>query len=102
VLPHLQRAGCSSAYCHGSASGQAGFRLSLFGSDPLADYGALVTELGGRRVDVAAPDRSLVLRKALGKLDHGGGRRLPRGGEAHAALRAWIAAGAPWQVGPDR
>ncbi len=102
VLPWLQRGGCASAYCHGSASGQGGFKLSLFGGDPLADYGALATELGGRRVDVAAPDRSLVLQKALGKLDHGGGRRLPRDGEGHRALRAWIAAGAPWRTGPER
>ncbi len=100
VLPHLQRLGCSSAYCHGSATGQGGFKLSLFGSDPVADYAAIVTEFGGRRIDRNAPDTSLIVQKALGKLDHGGGRRLPRDGEAHATLRAWIAAAAPWR-GPD-
>ncbi len=99
VLPHLQRLGCSSAYCHGSATGQGGFRLSLFGGDPLADYAAIVQDLGGRRIDLADPERSLLVQKALGRLDHGGGRRLPRDGEAHGALLRWLAAGAPWREG---
>jgi hypothetical protein len=103
VLPVLQRYGCSSAYCHGSATGRAGLQLSLFGSDPAADYAMLVTQLGGRRIDLRNPDQSLVLQKALGGLDHGGGRRLPRNGAAHHLLREWIAAGAPWQLGePQR
>jgi Protein of unknown function (DUF1553)/Protein of unknown function (DUF1549) len=102
VLPFLQRHGCASAYCHGGATGQGGFKLSLFGSDPLADYGAITDEFGGRRVDLASPERSLLLQKGLGRLDHGGGRRLPRDGEAVRVLREWIAAGAPWQRGPRR
>jgi len=103
VLPVLQRYGCSSAYCHGSATGRAGLRLSLFGSDPAADYAMLTTQLGGRRIDLRNPDQSLVLQKALGGLDHGGGRRLPRDGAAHHLLREWIAAGATWQLGePQR
>lgn len=99
VLPILQRQGCSSAYCHGSATGRAGFKLSLFGSDAAADYAAIATQLGGRRLDLRAPDQSLLVQKALGHLDHGGGRRLPRDGVAHEALRQWIAAGAPWRAG---
>ncbi|HEX5052464.1 MAG TPA: DUF1549 domain-containing protein [Planctomycetota bacterium] len=99
VLPILQRQGCSSAYCHGSATGRAGFKLSLFGSDAAADYAAIATQLGGRRLDLRAPDRSLLVQKALGHLDHGGGRRLPKGGVAHETLLAWIAAGAPWRAG---
>jgi hypothetical protein len=102
VLPHLQRAGCASAYCHGAASGQGGFRLSLFGGDPLADYGAIVTELGGRRIDRARPEHSLLLKKARGRLDHGGGERLVRDGAAYRALAQWIADGAPWQRGEPR
>jgi hypothetical protein len=102
VLPVLQRYGCSSAYCHGSATGRAGLQLSLFGSDPAADYAMLTTQLGGRRIDLRDPEQSLVLQKALGGLDHGGGRRLPRDGAAHHLLREWIAAGAPWQRGEPR
>ncbi len=102
VLPILQRQGCSSAYCHGSATGRAGFQLSLFGSDPAADYAAITTQLGGRRVDLRDADLSLFLQKALGGLDHGGGRRVVRDGAAHRALRDWIAAGAPWRAGEPR
>ena len=102
VLPVLQRQGCSSAYCHGSATGRAGFHLSLFGSDPAADYAAITTQLGGRRLDRREVDQSLLLQKALGRLDHGGGRRLVRDGTPHQMLRLWIAAGAPWQRGSSK
>ncbi len=102
VLPVLQRQGCASAYCHGSATGRAGFKLSLFGSDAAADHRAITVDFGGRRVDHADPPQSLLLQKALGRLDHGGGRRLPRDGAAHARLREWITAGAPWRDGPER
>jgi len=97
VLPMLQRLGCASAYCHGGGTGQGGFKLSLFGSDPAADYAAITTEFGGRRLDLDAPDASLLLQKALGKLDHGGGRVLPRESALHERLRGWIGAGAPWR-----
>ena len=97
VLPTLQRAGCSSAYCHGSATGRAGFKLSLFGSDAEADYAAITTQLGGRRIDLQDPPASLIVQKALGRLDHGGGRRFLRDGKAHRLLLDWIAGGAPWR-----
>tara|TARA_R110002072_G_scaffold241027_1_gene399478 strand:- start:5254 stop:7272 length:2019 start_codon:yes stop_codon:yes gene_type:complete len=97
VLPLLQRAGCASAYCHGSATGRAGFRLSLFGSDAAADYQAITTQFGGRRIDLRQPERSLILQKALGNKAHGGGRRLDADSDGYAQLRGWIAAGAPWQ-----
>src|SRR5262245_40387020 len=101
VLPILQRQGCSSAYCHGSATGRAGFKLSLFGSEPGADFAAITTALGGRRVDLRDPEHSLLVQKALGRLDHGGGRRVPRDSPSHRALLEWIAAGAPWCDGPE-
>lgn len=97
VLPVLQRAGCSSAYCHGSATGRAGFRLSLFGSDAASDFEAITTQFGGRRLDLREPDRSLLLQKALGKLAHGGGRRLAMHDDSYQRLRAWVAAGAPFR-----
>ena len=99
VLPILQRQGCSSAYCHGSATGRGGMKLSLFGSDPAADYAAITAQFGGRRLDLREPRASLLVQKALGRLDHGGGRRLPRDGDGHRALLDWIAAGAPWRSG---
>ena len=41
ILPILARYGCSSSGCHGKAEGQGGFKLSVFSSDPEADYAAL-------------------------------------------------------------
>jgi hypothetical protein len=100
VLPLLQRQGCASAYCHGSATGRGGFKLSLFGGDPRADWHAIVEELEGRRVDLADPEHSLVLVKPSGKRKHGGGRRLPAGGPAYETLRSWLVAGAPFGNAP--
>src|SRR5258708_21913770 len=75
IEPLLSRYGCNAGGCHGKASGQNGFKLSLFGFDPAFDYNALVKEARGRRVFPAAPDPSLLLRKATAHLPHGGGRR---------------------------
>ncbi len=44
VEPVLSRYSCNSAGCHGKAEGQNGFKLSVFGFDPAADYAALVKE----------------------------------------------------------
>ena len=54
VMPLLTRNGCNSGGCHGKASGQNGFRLSLFGFDPARDYQAIVDEARGRRVSPGA------------------------------------------------
>jgi len=40
VVPLFSKLGCNSGGCHGKASGQNGFRLSVFGFDPRADYDA--------------------------------------------------------------
>ena len=50
VVPILSKYGCNAGGCHGKASGQNGFRLSLLGFDPKSDYEALVKEGRGRRV----------------------------------------------------
>jgi hypothetical protein len=96
VVPLLTRHGCNAGGCHGKASGQNGFKLSLFGFDPAFDYNAIVKEARGRRVFPAAPDDSLLLTKPTGRLPHGGGRRLDPDGEAYQTLRRWIAQGAPF------
>jgi hypothetical protein len=95
VLPVLGRYGCNSSGCHGKAEGQGGFKLSVFASDPEADHAALTKEGRGRRTFPANPGESLLLRKATGRVAHGGGTRLPVGGEDYRTLRDWIAAGAP-------
>src|SRR5207302_1653155 len=95
VVPLLSRFGCNASGCHGSALGQNGFKLSVFGSDPGLDYAALVEESRGRRVFPAAPDHSLFLLKASGAVPHGGGVRIARDSPEYETLRAWVAAGVP-------
>ena len=95
VVPLFSRHGCNAAGCHGKAEGQGGFKLSVFGSDPAADYASVVKEARGRRVMPAAPDESLLLRKASGRVPHGGGTRIRVGSRDYAALRGWVAAGMP-------
>jgi hypothetical protein len=95
IVPLLNRYGCNSGGCHGKASGQNGFKLSLFGFDQAFDYDALVKQARGRRVFPAAPDHSLLLRKATGASPHGGGARFDRGSEAYRLLHRWIEIGSP-------
>ena len=96
IVPILSKFGCNTAGCHGKAEGQNGFKLSVFGFDPLADHRALTMEGRGRRVFPAAPEQSLLLRKASGGLPHGGGIRIDRARPEFETLRAWIAAGVPF------
>src|SRR5262245_52547451 len=72
VVPALTKLGCNSGACHGSFQGRGGFRLSLFGFDPAADYDAIVIESRGRRLFPAAPDKSLLLLKPTAQIAHEG------------------------------
>ncbi len=94
VLAAMTQAGCNSGACHGAAAGRGGLQLSLYGQSPTQDYAAIALMHAGRRVHSRDPDRSLVLRKPLGELDHGGGQLLEPGQPAWQAIRQWIAAGA--------
>ena len=96
ILPILTKAGCNAGKCHGAATGQGGFKLSLFGDDSAADHAVITRERGGRRIDFSNPERSLVLRKPSRDLDHKGGQKLRNGSEAWQEVRDWIAAGAPF------
>jgi len=98
VLPHLTRLGCNAGTCHGAATGQKGFKLSLLGYDPEWDYAAISRELRGRRIDRAEPDRSLLLRKPTRQLKHGGGKVMTEDSEPYRALLAWIRADAPFRA----
>jgi hypothetical protein len=93
VVPVLTKLGCNSGGCHGKATGQNGFKLSLLGFEPDLDYQAIVKEGRGRRIVPAAPDQSLVLVKATNKMPHGGGQRTKVGSEEYEILRRWIADG---------
>jgi hypothetical protein len=95
IVPIFSKLGCNSGGCHGKASGQNGFKLSLFGFEPEVDYNALVKEGRGRRVFPASPDHSLLLLKATGIVAHGGGKRMEVGSDEYKLIRRWIAAGLP-------
>jgi len=96
VVPVFTKLGCNSGGCHGKASGQNGFHLSLLGFEPEVDHDALVREGRGRRLFTPSPDHSLLLRKATGAIPHGGGRKMEPDSDEYKAVRRWIAAGAPF------
>jgi len=93
VIPILTKASCNSGGCHGKAEGQAGFKLSVFGFDPEADYQALVTESRGRRLFPAAPADSLLVRKGTGRTPHGGGKKLDADTPRYRRLVRWLTEG---------
>jgi hypothetical protein len=95
ILPILSKARCNSGGCHGKAEGQNGFKLSLLGFDGPADYNALIKEGRSRRVSLAAPQQSLLLRKASAEIPHGGGLKISRDSPQYERLLRWIASGAP-------
>ncbi|MFM8494844.1 MAG: DUF1549 domain-containing protein [Planctomycetia bacterium] len=100
VLPVFMRNGCNAGSCHGAARGKDGFRLSLFGFDPAADYQRLTRELPGRRINRALPEESLLLTKSTNAAPHGGGARFTRESESYAILHRWLTAGAKDDAGP--
>jgi hypothetical protein len=101
VVPALTKAGCNAGTCHGSFQGRGGFRLSLLGFDPAADFEALAKEGRGRRVSLAAPTSSLMLRKPTGAVPHAGGRRFSPDSETYRILHAWICQGVPGPSAKD-
>ncbi|MEE3371246.1 MAG: hypothetical protein VX346_18070 [Planctomycetota bacterium] len=52
--------------------GRGGFKLSLYGGDAEADCDAIVRLVGGRRVDLSEPARSLIVLKPTKFVEHGG------------------------------
>ncbi len=100
VEPVFSRFGCNAGGCHGKASGQNGFKLSLFGFDAAFDYNAIVREGRGRRVFPASPERSLLLLKPTGMVPHGGGRLFKTDSEPYQTILSWIAQGMP--VGDEK
>ncbi len=94
VMPVLSKAGCNSGACHGTSRGKDGFHLSLFGYDPDGDYFRLTREFIGRRINLAAPEESLLLQKGAGQVPHTGGERFKTNSALYAPVLAWIRDGA--------
>lgn len=101
VTPVFTKYGCNGGGCHGKSGGQNGFRLSLLGFIPSEDYEFLVKEGRGRRLFPAAPDRSLLLTKAIARVPHGGGQRIKFKSPAYNVLRRWIEQGMPYGSDKD-
>lgn len=93
TLAALTKADCNMGACHGSPSGKGGFRLSLRGYDPPLDIVTLRTEFYGRRTNIMTPEESLLLKKPLMQVAHGGGRKMRKGDAVHQALLNWITEG---------
>jgi hypothetical protein len=89
----LNVGGCNAGACHGTPSGKNGFKLSLRGFDPAADYVQLTRDVLGRRTDRQHPDDSLILLKALGRVPHEGGQRYLPSSVPARVLRAWLTEG---------
>lgn len=101
IVPIFTKQGCNSGGCHGKASGQNGFKLSLLGFEPTEDFEHLVKEGRGRRLFPASPEKSLLLRKAIGEVPHGGGTRLEVDSHSYRLMRRWILQGMPYGSDSD-
>jgi Protein of unknown function (DUF1549)/Protein of unknown function (DUF1553) len=95
IVPILTKFGCNSGACHGSQHGKGGFKLSLFGFDPVFDHAQIVQSAEGRRVVLSDAERSIVLRKPALMMEHGGGEKFKVGSREYRTLKAWLEDGAP-------
>jgi hypothetical protein len=103
--------GCNGSTCHGGVKGRGGFKLSAGALYPKDDYdwivkgGAyqvLTTQIAGARtprIDLANPEKSLLLLKPTSSVPHGGGKRFPVDSPEYRTIVDWIKNGAPF--GPE-
>ncbi len=101
VIPVMTKMGCNQGACHGALAGKNGFKLSLRGYDPDADYDTLTRSSVGRRVSLADPAASLIVMKPSFAIPHGGGKRFAKGSLEYRVIEEWIAAGAPPPAATD-
>ena len=95
VTPVLTKAGCNQGACHASQYGMGTLKLSLLGFAPEQDHAQFVRDWRQRRVSFIAPQDSLILRKALLEVAHGGGQRIQRDSFEHRVLLDWLRLKAP-------
>lgn len=96
VVPVFTKLACNSGGCHGKASGQNGFKLSLLGFYPEDDHEFLVKEGRGRRLFPSSPGESLLLMKGVGDAPHGGGKRMEKDSYEYRLVYRWIEQGMPY------
>ena len=95
VMPVFMRGTCNSGGCHGAARGKDGFRLSLFGMDPAGDFERVTREMPGRRINLAIPEESTMIEKAIGAVPHSGNQCFDDKTEYYKTLIEWVTKGAP-------
>jgi hypothetical protein len=93
LIAALNVGGCNQGACHGTPSGKNGFKLSLRGYDPAADYLELTRDVFGRRTARLGPDESMIYLKGLGKIPHEGGQRFARSSVPAQTMYAWLSEG---------
>jgi hypothetical protein len=93
VIAALNVGGCNMGACHGTPSGKNGFKLSLRGFDPAADFLQLTRDQFGRRTDKHAAEESLMLVKGIGRVPHEGGQRFGATSIPGEMMIAWLAEG---------
>jgi hypothetical protein len=93
LVAALSVGGCNQGACHGTPSGKNGFKLSLRGYDPAADYLQLSRDVLGRRTDRMEPEASLIFQKATGRVPHEGGLRFQPSSLPGQIMRGWLAEG---------
>jgi hypothetical protein len=93
LIAALNVGGCNQGACHGTPSGKGGFKLSLRGFDPAADYIQLTRDVLGRRSDRQAPEASLIYQKALGRVAHEGSQRFGADTVAARTMLTWLSEG---------
>jgi hypothetical protein len=104
----LTKRGCNSSACHGGVKGRGGLKFSANALYPKDDYEwlskggtyqVLTTEVAGDRVprvDLKAPEKSLLLTKPTMETPHGGGKRMERNSEDYRTILEWVKRGAPY------
>lgn len=95
LVAALNVGGCNAGACHGVPSGRGGFRLSLRGYNPAADYTELTRNVLARRTDRLDPESSLIYLKAIGRVPHEGSQRFGAGSVAAHVMRDWLKQGMP-------
>ncbi|MGJ8724976.1 MAG: PSD1 and planctomycete cytochrome C domain-containing protein [Roseibacillus sp.] len=96
IVPIFTAGGCNTGSCHGSARGQDGFMLSLFGYDPKGDYNRITREQLGRRINLAIPEESLLLTKSIGAVPHTGGKLFEKDHPFYSTMLRWLQDGAKY------
>lgn len=94
IVPIMTRSGCNTGSCHGAARGKDGFMISLFGYDPAGDYTRITRQIGMRRINLAVPQDSLFLTKAVGQVPHTGGKLFGDDSVYYSMMLEWLEAGA--------